>query len=94
MVGKMGTERKQYSCGSARGEKFYYRVRRFMLEQEMVRQGEAVIAGVSGGADSLCLFQVLLRLSREIKKRERAEDVAQCKTEKISDKVDRALCEG
>ena len=66
MVGKMGTERKQYSCGSARGEKFYHRVRRFMLEQEMVRQGEAVIAGVSGGADSLCLFQVLLRLSREM----------------------------
>ena len=40
----------------------------------------------------LALF-MLLRLSREIKKRERAEDAAQCKTEETSDKADRALYE-
>ena len=31
----------------------------------MVRSGESVVAGVSGGADSLCLFLVLLQMARE-----------------------------
>ena len=43
----------------------YARVRKYIQEKDMIRRGEAVVAGVSGGADSLCLFRVLLRLSGE-----------------------------
>ena len=32
----------------------------------MISPGEAVVAGVSGGADSLCLFRVLVRMSGEM----------------------------
>ena len=46
-------------------DNLYERVRQFVLDREMIRPGESVVAGVSGGADSLCLFLVLLRMSRE-----------------------------
>ena len=46
-------------------DNLYERVRKFVLDREMIRPGESVVAGVSGGADSLCLFLVLLRMSRE-----------------------------
>ena len=46
-------------------DNLYERVRKYVLDREMIRQGESLVAGVSGGADSLCLFLVLLRMSRE-----------------------------
>ena len=47
-------------------ESFYSHVKKYMQEQCMVRPGESVVAGVSGGADSLCLFLVLLRMAEEL----------------------------
>ena len=46
-------------------DNLYERVRKYVLDREMIRPGESLVAGVSGGADSLCLFLVLLRMSRE-----------------------------
>ena len=36
----------------------------YMEEHAMIRAGDKVIAGVSGGADSMCLFFVLLDYRR------------------------------
>ena len=46
-------------------DNLYERVRKYVLDREMIRPEESLVAGVSGGADSLCLFLVLLRMSRE-----------------------------
>ena len=42
------------------------RVKASIINHQMLETGETVVAGVSGGADSLCLFHVLLQLSREM----------------------------
>lgn len=41
-------------------------VRSTLKDLEMVRQGDRVVAAVSGGADSVCLLEVLARVSREL----------------------------
>ncbi len=38
----------------------------YINEFNMLREGDAVVAGVSGGADSVCLLLILSELSREI----------------------------
>ena len=43
----------------------YLRVKNYIRQEQLILPGEAVAAGVSGGADSVCLLLVLLRLSRE-----------------------------
>ena len=48
------------------GDELYSRVKRYVLENKMTGPGESVIAGISGGADSLCLFMILLRMSSEL----------------------------
>lgn len=45
---------------------FYESVRAFCLGHDMIREGDRIIAGVSGGADSVCLFLFLKRLRGEI----------------------------
>ena len=42
------------------------RVRKYIEEHGMICPGDTVVAGVSGGADSLCLFLLLHELSEEI----------------------------
>ncbi len=42
------------------------KVRAYIDEYHMLREGDAVVAGVSGGADSVCLLLILSELSREI----------------------------
>ncbi|MCB6203753.1 tRNA lysidine(34) synthetase TilS [Extibacter muris] len=44
----------------------YQRVREYAAEHHMLQQSDIVIAGISGGADSICLLFVLLRLKKEI----------------------------
>ena len=40
-------------------EQFLQKVFSYMEEQELVKAGDLVFAGVSGGADSMCLLEVL-----------------------------------
>ena len=42
------------------------RVRKYMEEHGMIRPGDTLVAGVSGGADSLCLFLLLHDLAPEM----------------------------
>ena len=44
----------------------YQRVKEYAAEYHMLQQSDRVIAGVSGGADSICLLFVLLELKKEI----------------------------
>lgn len=42
------------------------RVEEFIRQQDMIARGERVIAGISGGADSVCLFCVLMELREKL----------------------------
>lgn len=42
------------------------KVRRYIENWQMIGQGDRVVAGISGGADSICLLFVLLELREEI----------------------------
>lgn len=44
----------------------YARVLSYIREQDLLRAGDRVVAGVSGGADSVCLLHVLVRLREEM----------------------------
>ncbi|MBQ2641098.1 MAG: tRNA lysidine(34) synthetase TilS, partial [Lachnospiraceae bacterium] len=43
----------------------YFFVKDYIQRKNLIRPGEAVAAGVSGGADSVCLLLILEMLSRE-----------------------------
>lgn len=40
--------------------------KKFTKEHHMIEEGSRVIAGVSGGADSVCLLLLLLELQKEM----------------------------
>lgn len=42
------------------------KVKAYCMEQHLLNAGDRIVVGVSGGADSVCLFYVLLELCREI----------------------------
>ena len=42
------------------------RVRAYIQEHRMFERGETVITGISGGADSVCLFFILRSLQKEL----------------------------
>ena len=43
-------------------EKLENRIKQFISRHDMIQPGDHVIAGVSGGADSMCMLLVLLHL--------------------------------
>ncbi len=43
------------------------KVRETICQQELIKPGDGVLLALSGGADSVCLLEVLLELSKEIK---------------------------
>jgi tRNA(Ile)-lysidine synthase len=44
-----------------------YKVLKNIKENELINPGDKIIAAVSGGADSVCLFDVLSKLKKELK---------------------------
>ena len=42
------------------------KVRKYVQDQHMIEKTDRVLAGVSGGADSICLLFVLLDLQKEL----------------------------
>lgn len=49
-----------------KGEKdMYEKVRTYVKEHRMLKEKDTIIAGISGGPDSVCLFYMLLDLARE-----------------------------
>lgn len=41
------------------------KIKKFCRQKELLHQGDRVLIGLSGGADSVCLFLILLELSKE-----------------------------
>jgi tRNA(Ile)-lysidine synthetase, N-terminal domain len=46
-------------------DSFFQQVRKDILEHELIRPGYRVVAGISGGADSVCLLYILKKLRDE-----------------------------
>ena len=42
------------------------KVWKYIEQEHMIEEGDCVVAGVSGGADSVCLLLVLLELRKKI----------------------------
>ena len=45
---------------------FYNKIKAFCRQKELFSPGDKVITGLSGGADSVCLFLVLLTMAQEL----------------------------
>ena len=47
-------------------DKVYACVKKYIAAHEMIEAGDCVLAGVSGGADSVCMLHLLARMRKEI----------------------------
>ena len=47
-------------------EKMVKKVFEFMEQQHMLEEGDRIVAGVSGGADSVCLLLLLLEYQKKV----------------------------
>ncbi|MCH5257100.1 MAG: tRNA lysidine(34) synthetase TilS [Lachnospiraceae bacterium] len=47
-------------------EDIYFKVKKYIEQQQMISDGDVILAGVSGGADSVCLLFMLSELSKEL----------------------------
>lgn len=46
-------------------KEFLDKVENYILEENMIKKGDRIVIGLSGGADSVCLFSVLLNLKEK-----------------------------
>lgn len=44
----------------------YEKVKQYIIDNEMIKEGDNIILGLSGGADSVALFRILCKLKEEI----------------------------
>ena len=44
----------------------YQKVKKYIIQHQMIMQGDFVAAGVSGGADSVCMLYLLKQLQKDI----------------------------
>ena len=58
-------QRDRQACQVGQKDRLAEKVRRYMEQEKMARRGSRILAGVSGGADSVCLLALLVRLSEE-----------------------------
>lgn len=47
-------------------DKIFECVKKYMAEHRMIEPGDCVLVGVSGGADSVCMLHLLMRMQKEI----------------------------
>ena len=47
--------------------KFSQRIEQYITKNKMIGHGDFVLTGLSGGADSVCLFLLLNKLSEKLK---------------------------
>ncbi len=47
-------------------DKLFEKAKQYMSVHDMAEAGDCIVAGVSGGADSVCMLHLLVRLQREI----------------------------
>ena len=57
---------KQYLNQEKRTIKTFEKASRYIKKQELLKSGDRVIAGISGGADSMCMLLILLSLKQEL----------------------------
>ncbi len=57
---------KQYLNQEKRTINTFEKASRYIKKQELLKSGDRVIAGVSGGADSMCMLLILLSLKQEL----------------------------
>jgi cyclic pyranopterin phosphate synthase len=57
---------KQYLNLEKRTIKTFEKASRYIKKQELLKLGDRVIAGISGGADSMCMLLILLSLKQEL----------------------------
>lgn len=72
------------------------RVEKYIKENEMIRHGDFVIAGLSGGADSVCLFLLLNKLNEEMGFTLHAVHINHCIRDegaKADEQFSKSLCE-
>ncbi len=71
-------------------------IRAYITSEALLEKGDAVVAGVSGGADSLCLFLLLMRLKTELDLRLAVVHVNHCIRGSLADEDEafvRGLCD-
>lgn len=69
------------------------KIYRFITENDMVKKGETVVCGLSGGADSVCLLLALSQLSERLGIKVEALHVNHCLRGEESDRDEKFCCD-